>query len=850
MAKIVPLTLLLAVLLSLVVFASTSPNYFTATAQWLTSYVSPGEKLVPLQVTLKYTGSFQITNVEIIPVHSPPFLVSSSENYTIQSVEPGQEFTLIFIGNITPNIPLGIYNFCILIDYTYNGVRYAEPVSVQIPILGYVELYAVSQTSGVIFPGEQDVPITLTIYNTGTVTATNVTLLLNSTYPLKFITRSVNIPIIPSGGSASTIVFADVYDNASIGLYKIPITALVYGSEYYSLNMSIVINSNQSVSGKVISPLITLVAGPHQLDVPINLQLLYTGPVPIDSYSIKVYLPKGFTNTTGGNIIEVNGGPLSPNELLTVPLTVNINNVSLGTFTIPIEIIWNAVEGDGDIVSVVQYSSFTLALMGNPNLEVSLSSYDLTPGTLNDVYLIITNNGSGKVYNLTLTISSPLSIIGNLPEISYLNPGQSIEIPLKVYVPASYEGNAVQLTVNINYLNSAYQQSNYVQELGVYISFAQGPSIPIIVSLNPDIIYSDTFTPSQLILTNTLNTTLYNISLTISSSIYVNYSDTNIYEIKPNSQVSIPITISSQNSGSFSISILVTYYENGVEREEQLSIPIYVMQSPSSNAPILIGFSTTTLTTAKIEYTYLVISNTLSTPLDNVTITLSPQGELYINTTVIYLPALEPLQKVEVPVEVYTESSGIVSLGASITYYQDGIEKQTQEIIESLAAGSVELVITGITSVPTVATRGSIVSVTATLYNFGTGSADGLVVTVFPARGIEVIGQNTYYVGDLAPDTSSTFTFAFRILNNTQPGIHVIPVEFTYTNDIGQVLHSRSNISIIVSNGTFTNFGEFSSFFQHHRSSNSILPYLVTIIIVVVVIIALILVLRRRRGGE
>ncbi|MEM3801321.1 MAG: hypothetical protein QW183_00565, partial [Saccharolobus sp.] len=109
-----------------------------------------------------------------------------------------------------------------------------------------------------------------------------------------------------------------------------------------------------------------------------------------------------------------------------------------------------------------------------------------------------------------------------------------------------------------------------------------------------------------------------------------------------------------------------------------------------------------------------------------------------------------------------------------------------------------------------------------------------------------VIGQNTYYVGNLGSDTSSTFTFAFRILNNTKPGTYVIPVEYTYTNDIGQVLHTYSNITITVSNSSL-NFSSFRS-----NSSNNTSHILIYAILTVIIILAIVLVVvfLRRRGAS
>ncbi|PVU76582.1 hypothetical protein DDW12_09805 [Sulfolobus islandicus] len=50
---------------------------FSVSSQWFTSppYVTPAEKLVQLQVNLEYHGTGNLTNVEIYPIETGPFIV-------------------------------------------------------------------------------------------------------------------------------------------------------------------------------------------------------------------------------------------------------------------------------------------------------------------------------------------------------------------------------------------------------------------------------------------------------------------------------------------------------------------------------------------------------------------------------------------------------------------------------------------------------------------------------------------------------------------------------------------------------------------------------------------------------
>lgn len=352
------------------------------------------------------------------------------------------------------------------------------------------------------------------------------------------------------------------------------------------------------------------------------------------------------------------------------------------------------------------------------------------------------------------------------------------------------------------------------------------------------------FVPANLILSNTLNTTLYNLSISLSSPIYINVTEISLPSLKPNSKYIIPITVNAQGSGNYEISLSIVYYQDNMQRQEQVTVPLYVMQVNTPTIPILVKFNSTSLITGQIEDVTIMVQNLLDQQLNNVTISLTSQGILYLNTTTITLSSLSPLQKLLIPAKVYTQSAGVVSVIATMSYYQAGQLKQTQETIYMLASGSVKIALTSISYSPSIAVSGGLVSVTGIIYNFGTGPASGLIVTVFPPKGFEVIGQNTYYVGSLDPSTSSTFTFAFKILNSTNPGTYIIPLEYTYTNNIGQVLHSYSNITLEVASNSSSTFSKSNT---QINSENIFLDVGIGIAVIVLVII---LVKMLRKGGS
>ena len=143
--------------------------------------------------------------------------------------------------------------------------------------------------------------------------------------------------------------------------------------------------------------------------------------------------------------------------------------------------------------------------------------------------------------------------------------------------------------------------------------------------------------------------------------------------------------------------------------------------------------------------------------------------------------------------------------------------------------------------IPSIATKGDIVSVTGTLVNRGAGTAYGVIVYENAQSNFIPISGNTYYIGNIAPNSLVTFTFSFLVSNSSKAGNYTIPVVISYENNLNHPFNLSLNLPMNVGENTTSTLAsrQFAFGFQF-----------IIIIALIVVIIALFLYIIIRRGRK
>ncbi|MEM0363564.1 MAG: hypothetical protein QXH75_07175, partial [Sulfolobaceae archaeon] len=258
MRKVVAiLTLIIFSILSLLSLSSMAvPSYFQGYST-SAELIAPGEIGVPITFHLVNLGPTNLTDVTIIPINTYPFYVYNYYNSTklvnIPFWKVGQMINVTFLFNISNTAKQGVYSEAIAIQAVNEyGQTVDSTILVPVPVLGYVNFSASSvwgTTSNpiVVGPGENNVPLTIILQNTGNTLVTNVTLELNSQFPVKFLQNNATISAIPAGYYGEATVMASVYPNVTEGLYYIKLKVIYYHNATTYVIVPIDIGSNNQI---------------------------------------------------------------------------------------------------------------------------------------------------------------------------------------------------------------------------------------------------------------------------------------------------------------------------------------------------------------------------------------------------------------------------------------------------------------------------------------------------------------------------------------------------------------------------------------------------------------------------
>lgn len=823
---------------------------FIAESSWATSTqtVTPGEKLVPLVITLINEGPYNVQNVTFYPLNTTLFTFLSYQPVNISELGIGQSYSFTYLVNINGSDKLGTYKVPLKVFFNISNYgRYNETIFFPVVIDGYLNFSGALTFMSPVYPGEKDVVGVLTIINSGNVQASNVTVYLESTYPVNFLTHKAYIPFLGAGGSYQTEVVMNMSNNATLGSYIITLRAEVYGKNftvYTSLSLTGTINilASARTQGVIF---------PGSMNNELTLVLFNTGNAMISNvtvYPVSSYPFKFLINSISIPLIQGYG-----DYSVLIPFNV-YPNASIGVYNVPFIISYlgtnrtvvvqlevsSNVTIEGVILSANWVGSIPQPITYEAQAQVAIE-YEGPVNELGFQALIYLPRGFTNI-----TGGNEIYLNGpSLPPGTYTT--LSFTINVGSVLPGSYVFPiTIKWIINENGVEVYYQQnSSFTLEVNGRMFFLIYSKTP---SLYPNTLYNVTYT-----IFNQGSEDIYNVTINVipeTPGIQLISTTFRVPVLRMNSNYSFNVSLyipPSLQGETIALEVLITYLSpEGISGQYYQTFYYYVPQINNPSLPVYITFLNNSITLGKVEYNGLILKNIAGIPLYNVSVVLSSQ-ELYINTTSYIISELTPGEEISIPVRIFTQVPGLVVITTQVTYYtQLGQLRQEEVNLDLLSSGSVNLIITGISTIPTNPVPGQLASVTATIYNFGTGEAKGVTVITTPPPGITVVGEPAYYVGNVGSFSSATFTYAFLISNTTRPGTYVIPIKFIFTNDIGQVIVTYSNLTITVYNPTI-NTTTTTNMSHHFASFVKDAVLLGVVILIIVVLIAIISVRRAKK---
>ncbi|MEM1611048.1 MAG: hypothetical protein QXQ57_05335 [Sulfolobales archaeon] len=441
----------------------------------------------------------------------------------------------------------------------------------------------------------------------------------------------------------------------------------------------------------------------------------------------------------------------------------------------------------------------------------------LTPGSLNNITIRLTNIGSADIYNLTASISPQAQGAASItpPQfISILEIGKSVILSYQVYVPSSLAGSTIVISVSLSYIDQYGSQRLITQQLGFYV--LETSITMITVNVSPTAIIPG-FNNLTLYLANNGDTPLYNLTLYITPTtpIALINSDGRYYvgNLDAGKSWFTTLTIFTTRSSptpqqTYNIAdlkISITYYDTtGYLRAENRDIYLIIFTQPLTS-PISLDLEPQVLVTGKINNATLYIKNVGQDTIENLGVAISILGGQVslIGSSVTQIPRLSPEASLEVPLQIYVPpaASPSATIQVDLSYYVEGVLFHETKGIGIVSRGIIDIKVTDYTIIPERPSPGQIFSITVTLTNLGTITASAVTASPISTQNIRVFGSRSVFIGDMQINSPTTFTVTFTISNSTPPGRYEIPIQITYYDNLRTLYTINISIPIFIVSG-------------------------------------------------
>lgn len=717
-------------------------------------------------------------------------------------------------------------------------------------------------------PGQEAVPLVITIINNGESPIFNVTVKPIFTFPFgpyNYINGSykVTIPVMPPGSSINVTELINVNPSASDGIYELRINVTYVELTEVKLNRSIIfIPRNVSAAFNVTVPVLGYVKLSSGLPIwgsvnspveatpgigvaPLVIPILNMGNVVASNASATLIVGDGLVPIINKTYI----GYVPPGTPVYVVFLVNVTNKA------PIGVV------NGEVIihyfsNASQVVTINIPIIGEPRLVVEGSgwgspsnpisvgpSYGVVP-----LFVTIVNSGTANAVNVNATITLPS---GFTALVNSVNIGGA---PVGVPVYAVFIVNVSNVHPGTYYANLTLTYNNGLRTV---------LSVPLVISGNPKFIVEGTLwgspsspitvgpgygvVPLVFVLINTGTSLAFNVKANVSlpRGLVPLVSNVTIGNVPIGTPIylSFLVNVTNVSPGTYYANLTLTYSGGSLTIK---SIPVVISGTPSvtvesyyTNPPNLFpGYPAVLLTM------YLVNSGTALAR--NVKVKLI--GNNYVNVVnpssgVINIGNLPVGEPVPVNFVISTADNIYEPLHVNLTLVINGTGFNETYIIPLTIKPKANLVVVNVTG--DLSVGDSNVPLYITIMNAGNVTAKNIEVVldgqgviephVSSSNPLSALTAGTLFIGDLKPGQEKQIVFMVDVQNGLNPGNYQITLTMLW-NQTGSLIPMVTNEVVTIHlNPSLSQ--EFVSILIPNKLS-SILFYIVLILIIILLALA------------
>jgi len=446
--------------------------------------VEPGDRNVPLQITLVNHGSDPITDIrgELI---LPSGFTSDGKDRSTKShprtVTGGASFTLDYVIDVEKGLSLGEYNATLILTYRKVGGG---------------EVFTCRERIGLELKGRSDLKLdlvhdgikagsvneaTLILRNEGSAPASDITLSLGQTDGVAILNSDRCWRVKELGPNGSEEFRLELFVPASLGMgsVNLPITLTYYDTNGYLRTLQrwlgFKVERADVSEAKVelhIRPEVLIPAQENH----VILEVSNLGESEL--YNVKVDLVTAPLTLLGGDG-HVEFGRIGPNSSSKVPLNLFVPSGYEGSSGfIKATLSYEDSQGNG-LAESRQIGYRVGGLNETMDVRLEVMNPVLEPGSTNLIRVNVTNVGKAKLSRVRLwfnppqlTTGSPISILSveNRFEVLSLEPNESRVLELPVFVGESASGASLQLPVKLKLVDESGVEKLDERSLGITVT--------------------------------------------------------------------------------------------------------------------------------------------------------------------------------------------------------------------------------------------------------------------------------------------------------------------------------------------------------------------------------------------
>jgi len=338
-------------------------------------------------------------------------------------------------------------------------------------------------------PGDRDIPLTVTFQYQYPTSASTVEALLTLPKGFSLYDGTNQTFSSTSAGVSTNSVFQMTFG----GIFLSP--SLSLGAYNFTLNLWAYLETSGGVT--ILPENLTIsvyVEGRPQLQFSTSNPTLQSGQV--DDFSILV------TNSGTGNASQLSLSVSAPGvsiltSTLKIPYLTAGNATSVGVeayvpssasgSALQLSILATYEDPYGVQQSTTQTVGFYVSTAAASQLLIQAGDNSLVPGTTNTVPFTLTNLGTGPVFQVHTTVTSPAqtSVLNQLSAVPELAANASVTESMEIFVSSSLANSPLELTFSDNYVNGQGVPGSYTQTLGFYVTGSNSSLPGVVVSVSP-----------------------------------------------------------------------------------------------------------------------------------------------------------------------------------------------------------------------------------------------------------------------------------------------------------------------------------------------------------------------------